>query len=49
MTGRGRRAILPPADHRTEPPLDPDRLVATVANKTGYEMTFDFAELPVAE
>ncbi|MFI0225651.1 hypothetical protein [Streptomyces lydicus] len=49
MTGRGRRAVLPPADHRTEPPLAPDELVVTVVNKAGYEMPFDFAELPVAE
>lgn len=49
MTGRGRRAVLPPADHRTEPPLAPDGLVVTVINQAGYEMAFDFAELPVAE
>lgn len=49
MTGRGRRAVLPPADHRTEPPLAPGGLVVSVVNKAGYEMTFDFAELPVAE
>ncbi|MFJ1598588.1 hypothetical protein [Streptomyces sp. NPDC088261] len=49
MSGRGRRAVLPPADHRTEPPLAPDGLVVTVVNKAGYEMAFDFAELPVAE
>ncbi|MFG2532532.1 hypothetical protein [Streptomyces sp. NPDC048516] len=48
MTGRGRRAVLPPADHRTEPPLAPDGLMVTVVNKAGFEMTFDFAELPVA-
>ncbi|WP_371665897.1 hypothetical protein OG306_30530 [Streptomyces sp. NBC_01241] len=49
MIGRGRRAVLPPADHHTEPPLAPDGLVVTVVNKAGYEMAFDFAELPVAE
>ncbi|MBV1949744.1 hypothetical protein [Streptomyces sp. BV129] len=49
MTGRGRRAVLPPADHRTEPPLASDGLVVAVVNKAGYEMTFDFAELTVSE
>jgi hypothetical protein len=49
VSGRGRRAVLPPADHRVEPPLAPDGLVVTVVNKAGYGKPFDFAELAVAE
>ena len=49
MTGRGRRAVLPPADHRTEPLLAPDGLVVTVVNNAGYTKAFDFAELSVPE
>ncbi|MFI0910516.1 hypothetical protein [Streptomyces abikoensis] len=48
MSGRGRKAALPPAGHRVEPPLAPDGLVVTVTNKAGYTKEFDFAELPVA-
>lgn len=49
MSRRGHRAALPPADHRTEPPLGPDGLVVTVINKMGLPRQFDFAELPVPE
>ncbi|MEW2248761.1 hypothetical protein AB0907_15685 [Streptomyces sp. NPDC006975] len=49
MSGRGRRAVLPPADHRTEPALAPDGLVVTVVNKGGHKKEFDFAELPGSE
>ncbi len=49
MSGRGRRAVLPPADHRTEPPTAPDRLVVTLVNKAGHKQAYDFADLPVAE
>ncbi|MFB7532065.1 hypothetical protein ACFC0C_28320 [Streptomyces sp. NPDC056178] len=49
MSGRGRRAVLPPADHRTEPPIAPDGLVVTVMNKAGHKQAYDFADLPVAE
>ncbi|MFJ1740036.1 hypothetical protein ACIOG4_15300 [Streptomyces microflavus] len=48
MSGRGRKAVLPPAGHRAEPPLAPDGLVVTVTNKAGFKKEFDFAELPVA-
>lgn len=48
MTGRGRKAVLPPADHHTEPPLAPNGLVVTVVTKAGFKK-YDFAELPVAE
>jgi hypothetical protein len=49
VSGRGRKAVLPPAGHRTEPPLDPNGLVVKVVNKAGYSREFDFAELPVPE
>ncbi|MEV7480412.1 hypothetical protein [Streptomyces halstedii] len=49
MSGRGRKAVLPPSGHRAEPPLAPDGLVVTVTNKAGYKAEFDFAELSVAE
>lgn len=48
MSGRGRKAVLPPAGHRAEPALDPDGLIVTVTNKSGYKKAFDFAALPVA-
>ncbi|MFE2729058.1 hypothetical protein [Kitasatospora sp. NPDC059327] len=48
MSGRGRRAVAPPPDHRSEPQLAPDGLVVRVVNKSGHPMAFDFAELPVA-
>ncbi|WPP32284.1 hypothetical protein [Streptomyces sp. CL7] len=48
MSGRGRRAVLPPADHRADPALAPDGLVVTVFNKAGHDREFDFAALPVA-
>ncbi|MFI0214496.1 hypothetical protein [Streptomyces lydicus] len=48
MSGRGRKAVLPPSDHHVEPPLTPEGLVVTVTNKAGYTKEFDFAELPVA-
>lgn len=49
MSRRGHRAALPPAGHRTEPPLGPDGLVVTAINKAGLTREFDFAELPVPE
>ncbi|MBB1257442.1 hypothetical protein [Streptomyces alkaliterrae] len=49
MSRRGKRAELPPADHRSEPPLKPDGLVVKVVNKAGYTKEFDFAALPVPE
>ncbi|MFE9256563.1 hypothetical protein [Streptomyces sp. NPDC006879] len=49
MSRRGHRAGLPPADHRTDPPLRPDGLLVTVVNKAGYQKEFDFSELPVPE
>ncbi|MQS36813.1 hypothetical protein [Streptomyces katsurahamanus] len=49
MSGRGRRAVMPPAGHRTEPPLAADGLVVTVTSKGGSTKRFDFGDLPVAE
>ncbi|MFD4170468.1 hypothetical protein ACFWQ1_27925 [Streptomyces albidoflavus] len=49
MTGRGRRAVLPPGDHHAELALAPDGLVVRFINKAGYAKEFDFAALPVAE
>ncbi|MGY5072349.1 hypothetical protein [Streptomyces griseus] len=49
MSGRGRRAVLPPADHRVESPLATDGLVVMVVNKAGHKKAFDFTELPVPE
>lgn len=49
MSGRGRRASLPPGGHRTEPPIVPDGLVVTVVNKAGHSKVFDFAELVAPE
>ncbi|MEU8712788.1 hypothetical protein [Streptomyces sp. NPDC048663] len=48
MTSRGRRAVLPPADFRVEPPLPPGGMVVTVRNAARHEKSFDFAGLPVA-
>ncbi|MEU9291750.1 hypothetical protein AB0D57_45870 [Streptomyces sp. NPDC048275] len=48
MSRRGRKAVLPPAGHRTEPPLAPGGFVVTVTNKAGYGKAFDFTGLPVA-
>ncbi|MEV8336736.1 hypothetical protein [Streptomyces niveus] len=47
MSRRGRKAVLPPAGHTTEPPLAPDGLVVTITNKEGHGKAFDFARLPV--
>ena len=48
MSGRGRRAVLPPADYRVEPPLPAQGLLVTVVNHEGHAKTFDFAGLPAA-
>jgi hypothetical protein len=49
VTGRGRKAVLPPAGHRTEPALAADGLVVTVVNTAGIKKEYDFAALAVAE
>lgn len=49
MSGRGRRAALPPPDHWAEPARALDGLVVTVDNLAGYAKVYDFAALPVAE
>lgn len=49
MSGRGRRAIVPPADHRAAAPLAADAAVVTVGFGQGPQRRFDFSVLPVAE
>ncbi|MFE7277837.1 hypothetical protein [Streptomyces sp. NPDC057623] len=49
MSGRGRKASLPPADHARPEPLGPDGLVVHHYNKAGRVKDYDFATLPVAE
>ena len=49
MSGRGRKAVLPPPDHHVDLPVAPDGLVVSVTNKAGYTKEWDFAELPLAE
>ncbi|RZD72078.1 hypothetical protein C0Q57_05940 [Streptomyces albidoflavus] len=48
MSGRGRKAVPPPAGHHKEAPLAADGLVVTVTNKASQTRTFDFAALSVA-
>lgn len=48
MSGRGRKAALPSAGHRSEPPLAPDGLVVTFTDKVGAKNEYDFAELPLS-
>ena len=49
MSRRGRRAILPPTDFKTEPPLAANGLVVTIVNKAGHGKDFAFSDLPVPE
>lgn len=49
MSGQGRRAALPPGDHRAVSPLPPGGLLVSVINKAGYTRTFAFTGLPVPE
>jgi hypothetical protein len=48
VSGRGRRAVLPPADYRVEPPLAAQGLLVTVVNHEGHAKALDFADLPAA-
>ncbi|WSQ82717.1 hypothetical protein OG725_37090 (plasmid) [Streptomyces sp. NBC_01213] len=47
MSGRGRKAVLPPAGHRADEPMSSNGLVVTVTNRAGFKQEYDFAELPV--
>ncbi|MFC5724162.1 hypothetical protein ACFP1Z_28745 [Streptomyces gamaensis] len=46
MSRRGRKASLPPADHRRPESLHPDGLVVRHANATGHVKEYDFSALP---
>ncbi|MEU5548008.1 hypothetical protein AB0G85_37930 [Streptomyces sioyaensis] len=49
MSGRGRRAFLPPASHSRPEPLIGDGLVVRHVNRDGRSVDYDFATLPAAE
>ncbi|SEK43847.1 hypothetical protein [Streptacidiphilus jiangxiensis] len=49
MSGRGRKAVLPPADFQAAERLALNGLQVTVINKDGYGRVFDFAKMPVPE
>ena len=49
MSGRGRRASLPPADHARPEVLAADGLVVHHYNSAGRVQDYDFSTLPVAE
>lgn len=49
MSGRGRRASRPPANHVRPEPLTPDGKVVHHRNKHGHVKSFDFSALPVAQ
>jgi hypothetical protein len=47
MTGKGHRAVPPPAGYQVEPALTGQGLVVTVVNHDRRAKAFDFATLPV--
>ncbi|MFE7112492.1 hypothetical protein ACFU98_37450 [Streptomyces sp. NPDC057575] len=49
MSGRGRRASLPPADHSAPEPLADGGLVVRHVNKRNRGKEYDFSTLPVTE
>ncbi|MGY1502831.1 hypothetical protein ACW4TU_40735 [Streptomyces sp. QTS52] len=49
MSGRGRKAVLPPADFQATHRIADDGLQATVVNKEGFEHVFDFAAITVPQ
>jgi hypothetical protein len=49
VSGRGRKASIPPADHSRPPVLAPDGLVVHHTNRRNQVRDYDFSELPVAE
>lgn len=49
MSGRGRKAVLPPADFEATQRIAADGLQATVVNKEGFERVFGFAEIAVPQ
>lgn len=49
MSGRGRKAVLPPADFQATQRIAADGLQVTVVNKEGFERVFDFAAIAVPQ
>ncbi|EGG44404.1 hypothetical protein SGM_5219 [Streptomyces griseoaurantiacus M045] len=49
MSGRGRRAVLPPAGFQATQRIAADGLQVTVVNKEGFERVFDFAAITVPQ
>lgn len=49
MSGRGRKAVLPPPDFQATERIAADGLQTTVVNKEGFERVFDFAAIAVPQ
>lgn len=49
MSGRGRKAVLPPADFQATERIAADGLQVTVVNKEGFERVFNFAAIAVPQ
>jgi hypothetical protein len=49
VSGRGRKAVLPPPDFQATERIAADGLQATVVNKEGFERVFDFAAIAVPQ
>lgn len=49
MSGRGRKAVLPPSDFQAAERVAADGLQVTVVNKECYERVFDFAAITVPQ
>ncbi|MGW1158873.1 hypothetical protein ACWD48_11735 [Streptomyces sp. NPDC002519] len=49
MSGRGRKAVLPPPDFQATERIAADGLQVTVVNKEGFERVFDFAAIAVPQ
>lgn len=49
MSGRGRKASIPPANHARPPVLSPDGLVVHHTNRNNQVADYDFSRLAVAE
>ncbi|AQT70528.1 hypothetical protein [Streptomyces sp. fd1-xmd] len=47
MSGRGRKAVLPPADFQATERVAAGGLLVTVVNEEGFERVFDFAAMAV--
>jgi hypothetical protein len=49
VSGRGRKAVLPPPDFQATERIAADGLQVTVVNKEGFERVFDFAAIAVPQ